>query len=249
MMEDVALSRTFGEEAGRWFHELLESKGVEIHGGEELEAFEGDGASSAVVTKSGRDDRVRRGRRRRRGAARRDARRAGRARGRRRDRLRREAARPRSRGSSPPATAAPTTASIHGRRLRVEHWDVALQQGQHAARAMLGDDEPLRRRCPYFFSDLADWASLEYVGPAEEWDEEIWRGDRDAGEFSVWYLKDGKVAGALGVGRSEDLVHARHADRGRRGRLGDEAKARSADAGTRPGRDLTPLSRFARGSR
>ena len=24
MMEDVALSRTFGEDAGRWFHELLE---------------------------------------------------------------------------------------------------------------------------------------------------------------------------------------------------------------------------------
>ena len=37
---------------------------------------------------------------------------------------------------------------------------------------------------PYFFSDLADWASLEYVGPAYEWDEEVWRGDRDGGEFS-----------------------------------------------------------------
>src|SRR6201747_3337632 len=33
-MEDVALSRTFGEDAGRWFHQLLESKGVTIHGGE-----------------------------------------------------------------------------------------------------------------------------------------------------------------------------------------------------------------------
>src|SRR5919198_941402 len=39
MMEDVALSRTFGQEAGRWFHELLESKGIEIHGGETLAAF------------------------------------------------------------------------------------------------------------------------------------------------------------------------------------------------------------------
>ena len=55
---------------------------------------------------------------------------------------------------------------VHGRRLRVEHWDVALQQGQHAARAMLGEAEPYRV-VPYFFSDLADWASLEYVGPAE----------------------------------------------------------------------------------
>ena len=97
---------------------------------------------------------------------------------------------------------------IHGRRLRVEHWDVALQQGRHAARGMMGETEPYRE-VPYFFSDLADWASLEYVGPAYEWDEIVWRGDRDAGEFSCWYLKDGRVAGALSVGRSEDLVHAR----------------------------------------
>src|SRR3954465_4254190 len=54
MMEDVALSRTFGEEVGRWFHELLESKGIEIHGGETLAAFEGDDHASAVVTESGK---------------------------------------------------------------------------------------------------------------------------------------------------------------------------------------------------
>ena len=51
--------------------------------------------------------------------------------------------------------------------------------------------------------------SLEYVGPARDWEQEIWRGDRDSGEFSVWYLKDGKVAGALSVERSEDLAEAR----------------------------------------
>ncbi len=53
MMEDVALSRTFGEGAGRWFQERLESHGVTVHGGEELEAFEGDGRVKAIVTKSG----------------------------------------------------------------------------------------------------------------------------------------------------------------------------------------------------
>ncbi len=73
---------------------------------------------------------------------------------------------------------------------------------------MLGEDEPYRE-LPYFFSDLADWTSLEYVGPADEWDEVVWRGDRDAGEFSAWYLDGGGVVGALAVGRSEDLVHAR----------------------------------------
>src|SRR5215218_4430632 len=54
MMEEVALSRTFGEEAGRWFHELLESKGIEFHAGETLEAFEGDGDVKAAVTESGK---------------------------------------------------------------------------------------------------------------------------------------------------------------------------------------------------
>jgi 3-phenylpropionate/trans-cinnamate dioxygenase ferredoxin reductase subunit len=98
--------------------------------------------------------------------------------------------------------------TVHGRRLRVEHWDVAMQQGMHAAKGMSGEPEPYEV-VPYFFSDLADWASLEYVGPAFDWDEEIWRGDRDAGEFLVFYLKDGKVAGALSVERSEDLGHAR----------------------------------------
>jgi len=97
---------------------------------------------------------------------------------------------------------------VHGRRIHVEHWDVAMQQGIHAAGNMLGDDRDYEV-VPYFFSDLADWASLEYVGPAQDWDEEVWRGERDSGEFSVWYLKDGRVAGALSVERSEDLAEAR----------------------------------------
>jgi 3-phenylpropionate/trans-cinnamate dioxygenase ferredoxin reductase subunit len=97
---------------------------------------------------------------------------------------------------------------VHGRRLRVEHWDVAFNQGQYAGKAMLGDQEPYDV-VPYFFSDLADWASLEYVGPHERADEVVWRGDRDAGEFSVFYIDGGTVGGALSVGRSEDIAHAR----------------------------------------
>ena len=118
---------------------------------------------------------------------------------------------------------------VHGRRLRVEHWDVALQQGRHAARGMLGDEEPFRE-IPYFFSDLADWASLEYVGPAAEWDEVVWRGDRDGGEWSAWYLSGGRVAAALSVGRSEDLAHARRLIEG--GVDVADRKAELADAGT-----------------
>lgn len=206
-MEDVALSRTFGERAGRFFHELLESKGVTIHGGEELEAYEGDGRVRGVVAKSGlavECDAVVVG-----AGVRPDemlAQRAG---------LEVDngiVCDSKLRAGVEGIYAAGDNCSydsvIHGRRLRVEHWDVAMQQGMHAARNMLGAEADYEV-VPYFFSDLADWASLEYVGPAYEWDEEIWRGDADGGEFSVWYLKDGRVAGCLSVERSEDLAEAR----------------------------------------
>jgi len=91
---------------------------------------------------------------------------------------------------------------------------------------MLGANAP-HDVVPYFFSDLADWASLEYVGPAYEWDQEIVRGSLDEGEFSLWYLDKGRLAAALSVGRSDDLEAARHliasgADLGERaGQLGD----------------------------
>ncbi len=207
MLEDVAMSRAFGEEVGRYFHELLASKGVEIFGGEELDAFLGEGRVRAVRTKSGREIEC--------GAVvigagvhpeTMLAERAG---------LEVENGmvcdaklETSVEGIFAAGDACSYHSEVHGRRLRVEHWDVALQQGQHAAGAMLGDDEPYRV-VPYFFSDLADWTSLEYVGPAAGWDELVWRGDRDAGEFSVWYLDGGKVAAALSVGRSEDLAHAR----------------------------------------
>jgi 3-phenylpropionate/trans-cinnamate dioxygenase ferredoxin reductase component len=62
---------------------------------------------------------------------------------------------------------------------------------------------------PYFFSDLADWASMEYVGPANQWDQEVVRGSIEDGAFSLWYLQEGRVAAALSVERSDDLEHAR----------------------------------------
>ncbi|MEO8091610.1 MAG: FAD-dependent oxidoreductase [bacterium] len=207
MIEEVALSRTFGEEVGRWFHELLESRGVEILGGRELEAFEGDGRVTAVVTSDGTTveaEMVVVG-----AGVRPDVMLAQRAGLEVDDGI---VCDQKLESSVPGIFAAGDVCSwqseIHGRRLRVEHWDVALQQGRHAARVMIGSDEPYRE-VPYFFSDLADWASLEYVGPASEWDEVIWRGDRDSGTFSAWYLEGGAVAAALSVGRSEDLTHAR----------------------------------------
>lgn len=207
MMEEVATSRAFGEEVGRYFHEVLGSNGVELVGGEGLEAFVGDGRVSAVRTRSGKEiegEVVVVG-----AGVHPDVRLAGKA-GIEVDdgivcdeRLRTSVE-----GIYAAGDLCSYQSAVHGRRLRVEHWDVALQQGQYAAKAMLGELEPYRV-VPYFFSDLADWTSLEYVGPAEKWDEIVWRGDRDGGEFTAWYLDGGRLSAALTVGRSDDLMHAR----------------------------------------
>lgn len=208
MQEEVALSNGFGEEAGRFFQGVLESKGVEFVGGTALGSFRGDGQIGAVATANGREiecDFCVVG-----AGVRPDvmlAQRAGLAVG---DGIVCDARLETSvEGIFAAGDCCSYASEVHGRRLRVEHWDVALQQGRHAARAMLGASAPYTA-IPYFFSDLSDWTGLEYVGPAEDWDEVVFRGERDSGEFSAWYVKDGRVEGALAVERSEDLIHARN---------------------------------------
>ena len=211
MLESVPLSRHFGEQAGRFFQSRLEEHGVEIHGDDELDRFEGDsGRVTRVVTKAGREldaDAVVIGV----GAVPdvRLARTAGLEIGEQggvRVNANLETAVP---GIFAAGDIAEYDSVVHGgRRLRVEHWDVAFNQGKTAALNILDRDEP-HDVVPYFFSDLSDWASLEYIGPASEWDQEVVRGSVDDGEFTIFYLHDGRVAGALSVGRSDDLEHAR----------------------------------------
>ena len=103
---------------------------------------------------------------------------------------------------------------VHGgRRLRIEHWDVAFNQGKTAALNMLGRDQP-HDVVPYFFSDLSDWASLEYVGPASSWDREIVRGSVDEGRVQRLVPRARPRRGRA-VGRSIRRPRARPApDRG-----------------------------------
>jgi 3-phenylpropionate/trans-cinnamate dioxygenase ferredoxin reductase component len=211
MLEAHPLSRTFGESAGRFFRDRLEEHGIAIHADDELDHFKGhEGHVTHVVTKRGSeieadavivgvgvtpDVMLARG--------------AGLKLGERGGVL----VDSRLQAPVPGIFAAGDIAEYEsvvngGRRIRVEHWDVAFNHGKTAALNMLGKDQP-HDVVPYFFSDLADWASLEYVGPAAEWDREIVRGSFESGEFSVWYITNGRVAGALSVGRSDDLEHAR----------------------------------------
>jgi 3-phenylpropionate/trans-cinnamate dioxygenase ferredoxin reductase subunit len=211
MLEPVVLSRHFGEQAGRFFQGRLEEHGIQVHGGDELDRFEGAaGRVTRVVTKAGlalEADVVVIG-----VGAVPDV------------RLARTAGLDigdgggvvvdsRLQTSIPGVFAAGDIAEyesvVHGgRRLRVEHWDVAFNQGKTVALNMLDRDQP-HDAVPYFFSDLSDWASLEYVGPAPSWEQEVVRGSIEQGEFAIFYLRDGRVAAGLSVGRPEDLGEAR----------------------------------------
>jgi 3-phenylpropionate/trans-cinnamate dioxygenase ferredoxin reductase subunit len=208
MLEDVTLERQFGKEVGGFFQGVLEEHGVEVHGGQELERFEGaDGGVRKVVLKSGLElegDCVVIG--------------AG---------VVPEVTLARSAGlelgeSGGVKCSARLESSvsgihaagdiceydspIHGRSLRIEHWDVAFNQGKTAALNMLDRDVP-HDVVPYFFSDLADWSSMEYVGPGSG--EPVIRGSLEDGDFTAFYVSDGRVTAALTVGRSDDLEHAR----------------------------------------
>jgi 3-phenylpropionate/trans-cinnamate dioxygenase ferredoxin reductase subunit len=209
-MEDAPLSNGFGPQAGAYFRRVLEDHGVELHLGETLARFEGAERVERVVCESGLSvdaDVVVMGT----GAipdvmlARSAGLELGESGGVRcDDRLRTSAE-----GIWAAGDVCEYDSAVHGRRLRVEHFEVARAQGAFAARAMLGADEPYTE-IPYFWSDLADWASLEYVGPAPAWDAEELRGSIDGGEFSIFYLDaDRRVLGALSVGRSSDLEEAR----------------------------------------
>jgi 3-phenylpropionate/trans-cinnamate dioxygenase ferredoxin reductase component len=86
---------------------------------------------------------------------------------------------------------------FYGSRIRVEHWANALNQGPAAARAMLGDSSPYEL-LPYFYSDQYD-VGMEYSGYATSWDEVVFRGDRDSGEFIAFWLVAGVVIAGMNV--------------------------------------------------
>jgi 3-phenylpropionate/trans-cinnamate dioxygenase ferredoxin reductase subunit len=86
---------------------------------------------------------------------------------------------------------------VLGRAIRVEHWEVAKGQGRGIASSVAREHAPYST-LPYFWSDQYD-VSLEYRGNASGMDELVWRGDRDALSFSVFYIRDGLVDAVLSV--------------------------------------------------
>ena len=209
MQEDVCLSPQFGDDVGGYFQGLLESHGITAHGGDSLERYEGaDGRVTRVVSQRGLeldcdfvvvgagvvpDVMLARG----------TGLELGEAGG--------IACSSRLETSVPGIYAAGDVAEydspLHGRPVRIEHWDVAAEHGKTAARNMLGADVP-HEVVPYFWSDLADWAKLEYVGIGSG-DRQVIRGSLDDGDFIAFSLDGDRLVAAVTVGRPEDLAQAR----------------------------------------
>jgi 3-phenylpropionate/trans-cinnamate dioxygenase ferredoxin reductase subunit len=92
---------------------------------------------------------------------------------------------------------------VFERRIRVEHWQNALEQGPAAARAMLEKGEPYDE-VPWFWSDQYEH-NLQYAGFHTEWDELVVRGSMDERNFVAFYRKDERVLAAVAINRGKDV--------------------------------------------
>jgi 3-phenylpropionate/trans-cinnamate dioxygenase ferredoxin reductase subunit len=86
---------------------------------------------------------------------------------------------------------------VLGEAIRVEHWEVAKHHGRGIALSIASGYAPVTR-LPYFWSDQYE-VSLEYRGHASGEDREVWRGDKEALTFSVFYIRDGLIRAVLSI--------------------------------------------------
>ncbi len=93
-------------------------------------------------------------------------------------------------------------ASVNG--TRIEHWRLAQQHGQVAARSMLGKDA--RYEGVPFFWTFHFGKRLGYLGHAAEWDEIVLDGDAAALSFVAFFVKEGRVEAVCSCGRDHDTA-------------------------------------------
>ncbi len=205
-------SHLFGEKIGRYFHDTLLERGVEVLAPAHVKAIEGDGRARRVVTAESRTLEcdlvvVGVGVRPETGLAE--------AAGLKVDNgiVVNERLETEREGVYAAGDVARFFNPLFGTRMRVEHWDVAGGQGQVVARNMLGQGVAYAEP-PYFFSDIFD-LSLEFVGYAPRWDAVTVR-RFDGKRFAAFFTNGGQVDGALLVNDTEELAAARQMVRARR---------------------------------
>jgi 3-phenylpropionate/trans-cinnamate dioxygenase ferredoxin reductase component len=96
----------------------------------------------------------------------------------------------------------------YGRRLRFEHWDIALHAPEVAAANVLGGSEVFDP-VPYFWTEQFG-RMVQYAGLHSASDRLVWRGDPAGATFSAFWLDaDGRLTALLAVGVPKDVVQAR----------------------------------------
>ena len=94
-----------------------------------------------------------------------------------------------------------------GRSIRLESWENAQNQGIAAAKAMLGGENPYCE-IPWFWSDQYE-VNIQLVGLPTDFDETVTRGERAAGSFVEFYMKDGSIDGAAAINNPRDVRFAK----------------------------------------
>jgi 3-phenylpropionate/trans-cinnamate dioxygenase ferredoxin reductase component len=99
------------------------------------------------------------------------------------------------------------TSRRFGRRLRFEHWDVALRAPETVAANVLGGDEAYDP-VPYSWSEQFG-RMVQYAGYHGHADQLIWRGDPAGPDWAACWLSAGRLAALLTVDRPRDLLQGR----------------------------------------
>jgi 3-phenylpropionate/trans-cinnamate dioxygenase ferredoxin reductase subunit len=94
-----------------------------------------------------------------------------------------------------------------GRRVRLESWENAQNQGIAAGKSMLDKGERYNE-IPWFWSDQHD-ANIQMIGLPENWDHVATRGEPAEGNFITFYLRAGIIVGAIAVNNPRDLRFAK----------------------------------------
>ena len=97
----------------------------------------------------------------------------------------------------------------YGRRLRFEHWDIALQAPRVAAANVLGADE-VYDPVPYSWSEQFG-RMMQYAGYHGAADRLVWRGPgpSSSGPWTVCWLSGPRLVALLAVDRPRDLAQGR----------------------------------------
>jgi len=123
---------------------------------------------------------------------------------------------------------------VLGRRIRVEHWDTAIEQGKVAAHNLLDAGEDYQR-LPYFFTDQYD-LGMEYVGSVgpDGFDDVVLRGDPASGTFAAFWLAGGRILAGMHVNDWDaiDPIRALVGESVDAGKLADPGIALTELAGT-----------------